>query len=146
MHPRKHFSWRKYHLYCLIAGSLTVVCSPLPGQDRGPDYVPTPNTVKGATPDPKKQGEKQKKLRYIITNNTRNTLSGNPCFEDATTDMGFQYLAIPRGQAPNTNNWSRWWHNLGVKFVILMKNGPCWKAKVNRLYKDCRHQTGDFVG
>lgn len=115
-------------------------------QDRGPDYVPTPNTVRDASPDPRKQGEKKKKIRYIITNNTVNTLSGNPCFEEATRKMGFQYLAIPRGQAPNTNGWSRWWHNFGVKFMILLKNGPFWKIKTNKIYRDCRYQTGDYVG
>jgi hypothetical protein len=116
------------------------------GQDNNEKYIPTPNTVKDATPDPKKQGPKGKKIRYIITNNTQKTLAGNACFEEATHKMGFQYLAIPRGQAPNTTGWNRWWHNFGVKTIIFFKNGPFWKVKVNKKYKACKYQTGDFVG
>lgn len=136
----------KYFTVFLFICGIAAICTTIRAQDRGPDYVPTPNTERGATPDPKKQGQKEKKIRYIITNNTVNTLSGNPCFEKATRKMGFQYLAIPKGQAPNINGWSRWWHNFGVKFMILLKNGPFWKIKTNKMYKDCRYQTGDFVG
>ena len=110
------------------------------------DFFPTPNTRIDAKPDPKKQKEKEKKIRYIVTNDTKNTLPGNLCFEEVTMKMGFLYLAVPKGQPPNKNNFSRWWHNFGVKFMILLKNGPFWKTKVNKKYKKCKYGSGDFMG
>ncbi len=116
------------------------------GQNKKERYIPTPNTVKNATPDPRKQGSKEKKIRFIITNSTKNTLAGNACFEETTRKMGFQYLAIPKGQTPNNTGWNRWWHNFGAKTIVLFKNGPFWKIKVNKKYKDCKFQSGDYVG
>ena len=110
------------------------------------DYFPTPNTVIDAKPDPKKQDEKEKRIRYIITNDTKNTLSGNRCFEEVTLGMGFQYLAIPKGQPLNKNGFSRWWHNVGVKFMITLKNGPFWKMKVNKKFEECKFGMGDYMG
>jgi len=115
-------------------------------QENNKDYFPTPNTQIDATPDPKKQKEKEKRIRFIITNDTKNTLPGNRCFEEITTDMGFQYLAVPKGQVPNKNGFSRWWHNFGVKFMIVLKNGPFWKVKVNKKYDECKYGSGDFIG
>lgn len=110
------------------------------------NYFPTPNTATGAKPDPKKQRKKEKPIRFIIKNDTKETLAGNRCFEEVTTKMGFQYLAIPKGQAPNKNGFARWRHNFGVKFIILFKNGPFWKVKVNKKYKECKFGSGDFMG
>jgi hypothetical protein len=115
-------------------------------QESNKEYFPTPNTQIGATPDPKKQKEKEKRIRFIITNDTKNTLPGNRCFEEVTTGMGFQYLAIPKGQALNKNGFSRWGHNFGVKFMILLKNGPFWKTKVNKKFDECKYGSGDFIG
>ena len=115
-------------------------------QESDKNYFPTPNTQIDAKPDPKKQKEKEKRIRFIITNDTKNTLPGNLCFEEVTTKMGFQYLAVPKGQPPNKNGFSRWLHNFGVKSLIVLKNGPFWKSKVNKKYKECKYGTGDFVG
>ena len=115
-------------------------------QDTDKEYFPTPNTKVDATPDPKKQKAKEKKIRFFITNDTKNTLPGNRCFEEVTVAMGFQYLAIPKGQPANKNDFSRWWHNLGVKLMIVLKNGPFWKSKVNKKYKECKYGSGDFMG
>lgn len=60
--------------------------------------------------------------------------------------MGFQYLAVPKGQPPYKNGFSKFWHNLGVKLVLLFKNGPFWKMKLNKKRKECRFGSGDFVG
>jgi hypothetical protein len=115
-------------------------------QQADKNYFPTQNTTLDANPDPKKQKEKEKPLRFIIVNNTQGTLAGNLCFEEVTTKMGFQYLAIPEGISPNKNGFARWRHNFGVKFMLLLKNGPFWKSKVNKKYKDCKFGSGDFVG
>lgn len=115
-------------------------------QETDKEYFPTPNTLLDAKPDPKKQKEKEKRIRYIIKNDTKETLSGNLCFEEVTTKMGFQYLAVPLGQPFNKNGFSKWRHNFGVKFMILLKNGPFWKMKVNKKYEECKYGSGDFVG
>jgi hypothetical protein len=115
-------------------------------QEENQNPFPTPNTVIGAKPDPKKQKEKEEKIRFIIKNDTKNTLSGNLCFEEETRKMGFQYLAIPKGQPPNKNGFNRFWHNLGVRTMIFFKNGPFWKSKVKKKLDDCRYGSGDYVG
>ena len=136
--------------YFIIFGSLSFlllsVSLPLWAQEQNKNPFPTPNTQLGAKPDPKKQGDKEKKIRYIITNDTKETLAGNVCFEEAINKMGFQYLAVPKGQPPNKNGFSRWWHNFGVKFMLTLKNGPFWKIKVNKKYEECKFGSGDFTG
>jgi len=131
-------------LFSLFSSSLGIVDAFSQEVDEG--YFPTPNTVIGAKPDPKKQHEKEKAIRFIIQNDTKQTLAGNRCFEEVTIKMGFQYLAVPKGQVPNKNGISRWWHNFGVKFMILLKNGPFWKMKVNKKYEECKYGSGDYVG
>ena len=118
----------------------------LMAQEKNEGYFPTPNTQIDAKPDPKKQREKEKQIRYIITNDTKNTLTGNRCFEEVTRNMGFQYLAVPKGLPPNKNGFSRWWHNFGVKFMIVLKNGPFWKSRVNKKLDECKYKSGDFIG
>lgn len=115
-------------------------------QEKNEGYFPTPNTQIDAKPDPKKQKEKEKRIRFIITNDTKNTLSGNRCFEEVTRNMGFMYLAVPKGQAPNRNGFYRWWHNFGIKSMLVLKNGPFWKSKVNKRLKECKYKSGDYVG
>ena len=135
-----------FSLFTLIVFSYSLWINAAFSQETDKDYFPTPNTLIDAKPDPKKQKEKEKRIRYIIKNDTRETLAGNLCFEEVTTKMGFQYLAVPKGQPPNKNGFSRWWQNFGVKFMILLKNGPFWKMKVNKKYEECKYGSGDFIG
>jgi hypothetical protein len=139
---------RQFFLACVILHLLSYffVESTASAQETNKDYFPTPNTVVGAKPDPQKQKEKKATIRYIIKNDTKETLTGNLCFEQVTTKMGFQYLAVPKGQVPNKNGFTRWKHNFGVKFVLFFKNGPFWKSKVNKKYKECKYGSGDFIG
>ncbi|NJN28736.1 MAG: hypothetical protein HC819_23525 [Cyclobacteriaceae bacterium] len=129
--------------YILISGVIPLWVA---AQDRGLEYFPTPNTRLGATPNPKKQRKGEKTIRFIIVNNTKGTLAGNRCFEEALAKMGFQYLAMPKGQPPNQNGFARWTHNFGVKFMIVLQNGPFWKSRVNKKYKECKYGSGDYVG
>ena len=76
----------------------------------------------------------------------KGTLSGNRCFEEYLVDMGFQYLAIPRGQPLNKNGFQKCLHNTGTKFMIVLKNGPFWKNQVNKRYNYCMYGSGDFMG
>lgn len=88
----------------------------------------------------------QKKIRHILKSNTHKILLGNKCMEDFTHRMGFQYIVNPKGGIGSMNGLQQFFHNMGVKFIILLKNGPFWKAKVNKRYKECRQKSGDFVG
>lgn len=138
-----------------LPGKVAVVCAVLfwtgcatilQAQDVPDQYFPTHNTARDARPDPKKAKPKVNKTRFIITNDGRHTLPGNACFEEVTRNMGFLYLAVPPGQGPNRNSWTRNTHNLGVKVAILFKNGPFWKLKVNKWREECRKRSGDHVG
>lgn len=106
----------------------------------------TTNTKKKVSPNPKRQGPKGKKIRYIIKNDTKGTLHGNRCFETETLNMGFLYMAVPKGQAANKNEFERNLHNLGVKTALFFKNGPFWKMKERKAYKRCRQTSGDIIG
>jgi hypothetical protein len=139
---------RRFYLITFILSAFLLFSNlfQLLAQEQDNNPFPTPNTQIGAKPDPKKQGDKEKKIRYIITNDTKETLAGNICFEEAIREMGFQYLAVPKGQPPNKNGFSRWWRNFAVKFMITLKNGPFWKIKVNRKYEECKFGSGDYTG
>jgi hypothetical protein len=60
--------------------------------------------------------------------------------------MGFEYLVQPKGQPLNRNGFGRNMHNLGIKFVLLFKNGPFWQIRLSKRKKECRKLSGDFVG
>ena len=126
--------------------TLVFVIAVSQAQAQNENPYPTPNTQIGAKPDPKKQRKKEPKIRYIIKNDTKNTLSGNRCFEEQTIKMGFQYIAVPKGQAPNKNGFNRFLHNFGVKTAIFFKNGPFWKSKLNKKYEACKYGSGDNTG
>jgi hypothetical protein len=89
---------------------------------------------------------KQKKIRYIITNDTRETLSGNKCAQDVTHSLGFEFLPMPKGGRGNKNEAERRLNNFGVKFMLLFRNGPLWEYKLNKRLKECKYKLGDYVG
>jgi len=93
-----------------------------------------------------KIGPKNKKMLSLIKNNTKGILYGNRCFEEFTHKCGYEYVVQPKGQSRNRNEISRWLHNIGVKFVVTIKNGPFWRIKEQKKKKECRIKTGDYVG
>lgn len=96
---------------------------------------------------PKPNSEKSEKaLLSIVKNDTKEILYGNKCVEEVANKMGFKYLVIPKGNKGNLNGFNRFFHNLGVKFIITIKNGPFWKSKIKKRIRDCRNQSGDFTG
>lgn len=94
----------------------------------------------------KKEAPKEKKLLFIVKNNTSGILYGNKCFLDIQHSMGFEYLIQPKGQRLNRNEFGRNLHNFGIKFALIFKNGPFYGIKLNKKKKECRKLTGDFVG
>ena len=115
-------------------------------QKNGEPPFTTPNTHENPSPDPKSNRPKEKKIRYIVKKDTKGFLPGNKCYEDVTKNMGFKYMAVPRGQAYYETEFDRNLHNLGVKMYLLFTRGPFWKLKVNKYYKKCRYPYGDAIG
>ncbi|MCC5928504.1 MAG: hypothetical protein JJU28_04590 [Cyclobacteriaceae bacterium] len=135
---------RWYFIGLVFLGFFCIAHNSFAQNQRPP--LQTTNTKKKVTPNPKRQGPKGKKIRYIIKNDTKGTLHGNRCFENETLSMGFLYMAVPKGQAANKNEFERNLHNLGVKTALTFKNGPFWKIKERKAYKKCRETSGDIIG
>lgn len=115
-------------------------------QNRGNPPFNTANTHDDPSPKAKSYKPDDKNLVYIIKKDTRKYLSDNKCFENITRQMGFEYIAVPKGQPYYASEFERLLHNLGSKFIILIKNGIFWKIKVKKAYKKCKYGYGDFVG
>lgn len=105
----------------------------------------TPNTHFDPTPHPKGDRPKRKELDYVIKKDTRGFLPGNKCFEEVTKDMGFLYMAVPKGQSYYTSEFDRNLHNLGAKTKILLRNGIFWKLKVKKAFKKCKYGYADYA-
>ena len=106
----------------------------------------TGNTDNEAKFDKDKERPERTRLRSIIKNDTKNILYGNKCFEDFTAECGYEYVVTPKGDARNQSGFSRFFHNFGVKTVLLFKNGPFWKIKENKKKEQCINLTRDLVG
>lgn len=87
-----------------------------------------------------------KPIRFLIQKDTRGTLSGNKCVFDVTHKMGFEYIALSKGDPGYENEWTRKTHNFGVKTYLFFTRGPFWKSKVKRKIDECRYRTGDYAG
>jgi len=109
------------------------------------DYS-TQATDPNARPDAHKMGPKKKKNLFIIKNNPSGTLYGNECFKEASHHFGFEYLIVPDKVPPNSNVFKRNLHNLGVNVLLFFRNGPFWKLRMKKKFKNCKYGYGDFVG
>ncbi len=129
---------------CLMAGALKAQ----PVARNEDDKHPFPTQAIDSKPalDPKKQKPEEQRYLYIIKNNSKNTLKGNKCFEEVTHKYGFEYLIVPKDLPPNRNEFSRFIHNFGVKFILFFRNGPFWQLKMKKKYNQCKYRYGDFTG
>lgn len=130
----------------ILACLLSVEVSAQQSTETNGEIKSTQATDLHARPDAKKQGPKKKNIRYIIKNDSRNTLKGNACFEQVTRKFGFEYLIAPESYRPNMNGFSRWTHNAGVNFILFFRNGPCWQIRMKKKYRECKYRYGDFTG
>ena len=78
--------------------------------------------------------------------NTRGTLVGNRCMDEFTEKMGFRYVVMPAGMDDAPSPTQMRLHNFGVKFALLIKNGPFWHHRLNKRLRKCREKTGDYMG
>ena len=125
----------------LLIAALAV---PLQAQDGPPSS--TSNTGIGKKgKNPASKGQK-KKIRYILKKDTQKTLYGNPCVVEVTRDKGFEYLVQLKGQPGYESELQRAFHNFGVNFALLFRNGPFWKSGMRKKIEECRRKSGDYVG
>jgi len=130
-------------VYALILLSLAMSTSVMAQEKK----VPKTNTIdQYSTVNKKKEGPKVKKPLNILKTDTKGILYGNLCFEEFTRSKGYTYVIQPKGDPSFKGSMKRGFHNFGVKFVILLKNGIFWKLVERKRIKDCRMKTGDRIG
>jgi len=119
------------------------ICT-LQAQDNPP--TSTSNTGIGKKSKSKEGRQKKEKIRYILKKDTQKTLYGNPCVVEVTRDKGFEYTVQLKGQPGYESEMQRAFHNFGVNFALLFRNGPFWKTGIRKKIEACRSQSGDYVG
>ncbi len=137
---------RFFFILCSILSFMFHVTIAQDGSSTTEEITSTQATNSRAKPNAKKQGPKEKRYRYIIRNDSKNTLTGNKCFREVTQKFGFEYLIVPRPLPPNKNGFRRSMHNFGVKFMLFFRNGPGWQIRMKKKYNECKYRYGDFVG
>ncbi|AHM62549.1 hypothetical protein D770_21500 [Flammeovirgaceae bacterium 311] len=137
---------RKLHLLLLLLCFLFVV-QPVCAQKKK-----SKKKMKGQTTNTsyeakiKNEPAAPKEYMHLYRTNTRGTLHGNKCMEDYTQRMGFRYVMMPPDQEGSLTATEMRFHNFGVKFALLLKNGPFWHHRLNKKIRKCREKTGDFYG
>ena len=129
--------------WCLLVVFTFVVGSAL-GQNVPPESTSNTDFDKKTRNSQKKS--KSKKVRYILKKDTQNTSYGNPCVMEVTRSKGFEYMVTLKGQPGYETEMQRSFHNFGVNFSLLFRNGPFWKSGLRKKIDDCRHKSGDYVG
>ena len=104
----------------------------------------TTNTTYGAKI--KNEPPAPKEYMHFYLTNTRGVLLGNKCMDDYTEKMGFRYVMMPPDQEGSLSPAQIRLNNFGVKFALLLKNGPFWHHRLNKKIRVCREKSGDFMG
>ena len=115
-------------------------------QDKYNNPYRTDNTRVKPKYEERKNEPKRKKIRVIIKNNPRGILYGNPCLEEETRNMGFQYTVQNAGLPGSLKPVTLRIHNFKVHAYLVLTKSPFWKGILNRRIKDCREKTGDWIG
>ena len=131
--------------WCLLLVFLLAM-EPLIGQSTPPEGTSNTDFDKKNRTEQKKSKSKSKKIRYIIKKDTQNTSYGNPCVAEVTRSKGFEYLVTLKGQPGYETELQRGFHNFGVNFTLLFRNGPFWKSGLKKKIENCRFKSGDYVG
>ena len=110
------------------------------------EFGDTPTTTSRPKYEPRDKDHRQRRIIHWIKPSTKGLYMGNPCVDELTYSMGFVYLVQLKGQAGYKSEFSRLMHNFGAKTGIFFRNGPFWKFKLKKRTKECRRQTGDYMG
>lgn len=106
--------------------------------------TPTTNSKPKYSSNPKDY--KNRRVIHWVKTSSKGLLLGNRCMEEVTSKMGFVYLLQPQGLEGNKSRINRFAHNFAAKLRITLRNGPFWRFKLKKKTKECRKETGDFVG
>jgi len=108
-------------------------------------YIPTEKTDPGSRGMPRDL-PRRKKYRNIYVSKLEGTLYGNPCAIEETHRMGFEYVIEPISGQTSKSRTGKFINNFWVKTKLVLFRSPFWKAILNKRFKRCRNQSGDFVG
>jgi len=115
------------------------------------DWVPeelrntsTTNVNKKKKSKPPKKSDKD--MIFIIKNNPKKILYGNPCMHTETKNMDFEYVLQKPGLPGTLGTTRRIMHNTSAYTKLIFTRTPFWKIKLNKRVKDCREKSGDWVG
>ena len=129
-------------LPCLLIALLWL--SPAYGQSTVKEEIPTGKVNRKV--DDQSKSPKEKRIAAIYVKDGKKLLIGNPCAIEATRAMGFEYELWHRPDPRFNSNWQTFWHNTGIKTRLFFTRGPWWKSTINKKFKQCAIQSGDFRG
>lgn len=89
---------------------------------------------------------KRKNISYIYKRKATGILFGNPCAIKATRRMGFEYVLQPKGVPGSPGRFNALMNNFFVNIKLTFTRSPFWKLILNERMKECRTNSGDFVG
>lgn len=110
------------------------------------DYMPTDNLQMKKDDNKASNKPNRKKIAIIYVPDSNKILYGNPCATEATHKMGFEYVVEPRNGLESKTSFGKFLNNLLVKSKLVVTRSPFWKLSLNKKLKQCRSQSGDFVG
>ncbi|MEO9966028.1 MAG: hypothetical protein ABJF11_09580 [Reichenbachiella sp.] len=87
-----------------------------------------------------------KRIRYIYVKKGKKVLYGNPCAQQVTHSMGFEYGIEHRPEPGFTPWWRRFKTNTTTKTILFFTKGPWWKSTVNKKLSQCVQSSGDRRG
>jgi len=110
------------------------------------DYLPTDNLDMGKYGGSAANAPDRKKIALLYVKNGDKIFYGNPCATKETHRMGFEYIVEPKNGLESKTRTGKFFNNLLLKTKLFVTKSPFWKLILNKRIKDCRQQTGDFVG
>lgn len=109
------------------------------------DYIPTEN-IERQNSKKRRNSPKRKSMDLIIKNTADGLLYGNPCMIEETYNMGFQYMVQTKGLPGSISGFPLFWNNFKTWNKLIFTRSPFWKMTLSKRVRDCRRQSGDFVG
>ena len=110
------------------------------------EYLPTENLEMKKDANKASNRPDRKKILLLYVPDASKILYGNACATEATHKMGFEYIVEPRKTYGSKTATGKFLNNLGVKSKLVVTRSPFWKIILNKRIKECRKQSGDFVG
>lgn len=110
------------------------------------EYLPTENLEMRKDSNKAMNRPQRKNISLLYVANADKILYGNPCVTEATHKMGFEYIVEPRNGLESKTSMGKFLNNLWIKTKLVGTRSPFWKLILKKKIKECRRQSGDFVG